>query len=83
MLMGFGYLLSFFMFFIAIAKLVFPEHVGLYISDSGFPILGYVDAEGFIELLGYWLTPLGLILAIALQMFLNMLLRRKSTQFRN
>ena len=83
MLMGFGYLLSFFLFIIAVMKLVFPEHIGLYISDSGIPIIGYVDAEGFTELLGYWLTPLGLIVAVALQWFLNMLLGRRSTQIKN
>ena len=83
MLMGFGYLLSFFLFVIAVMKLVFPEHIGLYISDSGVPIIGYVDAEGFTELLGYWLTPIGLAVAIALQWFLNMLLRRRSAQVKN
>ena len=83
MLMGFGYLLSFFLFIIAVMKLVFPEHIGLYISDSGVPIIGYVDAEGFTELLGYWLTPLGLIVAIALQWFLNMLLRRRAGKLKN
>jgi hypothetical protein len=83
MLMGLGYLLSFSMFIIAVMKLVFPEHIGLYISDSGVPIIGYVDAEGFTELLGYWLTPLGLTVAIALQWFLNMLLRRRSAQVKS
>ncbi len=83
MLMGFGYLLSFFLFIIAVMKLVFPEHIGLYVSDSGFPILGYVDSDNFTELLGYWLTPIGLIAAIALQWFLNTLLKRRSAQLKN
>ena len=83
MLMGFGYLLSFFLFIIAVMKLVFPEHVGLYISDAGVPIIGYVDSDGFTGLLGYWLTPIGLIAAIALQWFLNTLLRRRSRHVKN
>ena len=78
MLMGFGYLLSFFFFITAVMKLFYPEYVGFYIADSGWPIIGYVDAEGFTEILGYWLTPIGLAVAIGLQWFLNMLLRRRN-----
>jgi len=75
MLMGLGYLLSFYFFITAVMKLFYPEYVGLYITDSGWPFIGYVDAEGFTEILGYWLTPIGLAAAIGLQWFLNMLLR--------
>jgi hypothetical protein len=78
MLMGFGYLLSFYFFITAVMKLFYPQYVGLYITDAGWPFIGYVDAEGFTELLGYWLTPVGLAAAITLQWFLNMLLRRRS-----
>ena len=78
MLMGFGYLLSFFLFITAVMKLFYPQYVGFYISDSGWPIIGYVDAEGFTEILGYWLTPIGLAAAIGLQWFLNTLLRHRS-----
>jgi hypothetical protein len=77
MLMGFGYLLSFYFFITAVLKLFYPQYVGLYITDSGWPFIGYVDAEGFTEILGYWLTPLGLAAAIGLQLFLNMLLRHR------
>ena len=83
MLMGFGYLLSFFLFITAIMKLFFPQHIGLYISNTGIPIIGYVDSAEFTELLGYWLTPIGLVLAIALQWFLNRLLRRRGTQVKS
>lgn len=82
MLMGFGYLLSFFLFITAVMKLFYPQYVGFYISDSGWPIIGYVDAEGFTEILGYWLTPIGLAAAIGLQWFLNTLLRRRSRPVR-
>jgi hypothetical protein len=78
MLMGFGYLLSFYFFIVAVMKLFYPQYVGLYVSDSGIPFIGYVDAQGFTELLGYWLTPIGLAAAIVLQWCLNMLLRRRS-----
>jgi hypothetical protein len=83
MLMGFGYLLSFFLFMAAVMKLFYPEHVGFYVSDSGYPILGYVDSEGFTELLGYWLTPIGLAAAAALQWFLNIVLKRRIVQVKN
>jgi hypothetical protein len=78
MLMGFGYLLSFFFLIAAVMKLFYPQYVGFYITDSGWPVIGYIDAEGFTEILGYWLTPIGLAIAIGLQWFLNMLLRRRN-----
>jgi hypothetical protein len=78
MLMGFGYLLSFYFFIAAVMKLFYPQYVGFYITDSGWPVIGYIDAEGFTEILGYWLTPIGLAIAIGLQWFLNMLLRRRN-----
>ena len=83
MLMGLGYLFSFVLFIAAVMKLVFPEHVGLFISSNGIPVIGYVDSEDFTELLGYWFIPLGLIAAFALQWVLNMLLRRRSAYLKN
>jgi len=77
-LLGFGYLLSFYFFIMAVMKLFYPQYVGFYLSDSGWPIIGYIDAEGFTEILGYWLTPIGLAAAIGLQWFLNKLLRHRS-----
>lgn len=78
MLLGFGYLLSFYFFIMAVMKLFYPQYVGFYLADSGWPIIGYIDAEGFTEILGYWLTPIGLAAAIGLQWFLNKLLRHRS-----
>ena len=75
-MVGFGYLLSFYFFIMSVMKIFFPDHVGLYLSSSGIPFLGYVDAEGFTELLGYWLIPLGLGTAVFIQFFLNSLIRR-------
>jgi hypothetical protein len=76
MLIGLGFLLSFCFFIISILKLFFPQNVGLFLTPSGVPILGYVDAEGFTELLGYWLIPLGLVATFLLQYVLNKLVRK-------
>jgi hypothetical protein len=78
MMMGFGYLLSFYLFIAAVLKLIYPQYVGLYLTESGWPFIGYVDAAGFTEILGYWLIPIGLAAAITLQWCLNILLRRGS-----
>jgi hypothetical protein len=77
MLIGFGYLLAFYFFLAAVLKIFFPEYIGAYLSSSNIPFIGYVDAEGYTELLGYWLIPVGLGVAVSLQMFLNKLLTRK------
>lgn len=76
LVVGFGYLLSFYFFIMSVMKIFFPDHVGVYLSSSGIPFLGYVDAEGFTEVLGYWLIPVGLGTAIFLQLLLNGLVRR-------
>ena len=78
MMMGFGYLLSFYLFMAAVLKLIYPQYVGFYLTKSGWPFIGYVDAAGFTEILGFWLIPVGLAAAITLQWCLNMLLRRGS-----
>ena len=78
MMMGFGYLLSFYLFMAAVLKLIYPQYVGFYLTESGWPFISYVDAAGFTEILGYWLIPIGLAAAITLQWCLNMLLRRGS-----
>jgi hypothetical protein len=80
MLIGLGYLVSFYFFISAVLKLFYPQYVGLYLTESGWPFLGYVDAEGFTEILGYWLIPIGLATAIMLQWFLNAILKRQSRQ---
>jgi hypothetical protein len=79
---GFVYMLSFYFFAMAVLKLFFPENVGLYMSPAGLPFLGYVDADEFSEVLGYWLTPIGLATAISLQFLLNRLVRRWVNHFR-
>ena len=73
---GFGYLLSFYFLIMAILKVIFPDNIGLYLSPAGWPFLGYVDADEFTELLGFWLIPAGLFSALLLQCLLAILLRR-------
>lgn len=75
-LIGFGYMTSFYLYMMAVLKIFYPENVGLHLSPSGIPFLGYVDADEFTEVLGYWLSPIGLTIAIFLQLFLNYLVRR-------
>jgi hypothetical protein len=76
MTVGFGYLLSFYFFLMSVMKVFFPDHVGLYVSSTGIPMLGYVDSEDFVELLGPWLIPVCLGAAILLQFLSNRLIRR-------
>lgn len=79
---GFGYMMTFYFFIMSVMKVFFPENVGLHLSPSGIPFIGYVDADEFRELLGYWLIPIGLTTAISLQFLLNYLVRRWVTHFR-
>jgi uncharacterized membrane protein len=81
-LVGFGYLLSFYFFLMAVMKIFFPDNVGLYLSPTGIPFLGYVDANEFREVLGYWLVPIGLLTAVSLQLLLNGLVKRWVSRFR-
>ena len=76
MVVGFGYLLSFYFFLMAIMKLIYPDNVGLYLTPGGIPILGYVDADEFTEVMGAWLTPVGLVSAVVLQFLLARVVRR-------
>jgi uncharacterized membrane protein len=82
MIAGFGYLLSFYFFIMAALKIFFPENIGLYLSPSGIPFLGYVDADEFTEVLGYWLIPIGLISAIFLHYVITQMVRQWVLRFR-
>lgn len=81
LVVGLGYLLTFYFFSMSVLKVFFPDHVGLYLSPSGIPFIGYVDAEDFTELLGYWLTPVGLGAAFLLQFLLTKTVRRWVSYF--
>lgn len=76
LLMGLCYMLVFYLFFMSLLKLTFPENIGFYTSAGGIPFLGFVDAQGFNEHLGWWLVPLGLVTSIALLFVLTRLINR-------
>ena len=80
MLIGFGHFLSFYFFIMAIVKLFYPENVGLYLSENNIPFIGYVDAEGFNELLGITFVPVSLVVVLILQLILNKAVRSQYQQ---
>jgi hypothetical protein len=69
-------MLVFFIFTMGILKMIYPENVGLFTSPSGLPILGFVDAEGFTEHLGWWLIPVALFTSAGLFTLLTRLIDR-------
>jgi len=76
MLFGFFYMLVFFLFTLAILKGVFPANIGLYTSPNGIPFIGFVDAQGFTEHLGWWFIPIGLSVSLVLMWLLSRMLER-------
>ena len=60
-MLGFGYMLVFYSFVMFILKLIFPENIGLFVLPNGVPLVGYADAEGLSELLGWWFLPISLV----------------------
>ncbi len=76
--LGFGYLLAFYFFFVAALKPVFPDNVGLISTGDGFTALGYIDTPEMVDLLGYWIMPLGFIISFSLIVFLDRMLQRFS-----
>lgn len=69
--LGFGYMLVFYSFVMFILKILFPENVGLFVLPNGVPLVGYADAEGISELLGWWFLPISLLLGVVLFWWLN------------
>lgn len=73
---GLLYLFLFVFLFLSIAKLLFPQHTGLFFDQDGFRGFGfYMDSEGATELLGYWLIPISLLTASVLYFFITLMLR--------
>jgi hypothetical protein len=77
MLYGFGHMIVFYCFALAILKVIFPDNIGWYTAPAGWPIAGYVDAEGFTEHLGWWFIPIVLAVGSAILLLLNF--RRRSS----
>jgi len=76
-LFGVGYLLSVAFLLVAVLKPFSPDTVGLFANAGGSFTLGILDAvpKGSTELLGYWVIPLSLALAILLYVVLTKGLR--------
>jgi hypothetical protein len=68
---GFGHMLVFFSYLLAILKPFYPDNVGLFTSPGGWPFIGFVDAGGFEEHLGWWFVPAAIIFGTALLWLLN------------
>ena len=74
--LGLGYFLAFYLFVMAALKPVFPDNVGLITTANGLTFLGYVDSPEMNDHLGYWLVPLGFVLALAMVWFLGLMIKR-------
>lgn len=79
------YLLAVALVVVAIVKLVFPEHVGLwYAPEIGVYGMGFVDtytATRTTERLGYWIIPLNVFLALLLYRITTTMLNRYLRSF--
>jgi hypothetical protein len=62
---------------VAVLKIIQPDRVGFFISKAGTINIGFVDDISKVdrELLGYWIIPLALTIAIVLYYALSKLLR--------
>ncbi len=71
MLHGFGHMLVFYSYLMAILNLFYPDNVGFYTSSSGWPFIGFVDAAEFTEHLGYWFIPVMFLFGSGMLWLLN------------
>lgn len=83
-----GYLCAFLVTMMALLKPFFPHHIGLFLHENGWISFGLLF-EGFanfgivmdktpirLELLGYWIIPIGIVFATLLYLFLTRTLPR-------
>lgn len=75
--LGACYLLGLVSLLFALAKPLWPEHVGLYRMPTGWWIVGYVDSAGSVEYLGYWLIPVMLLFVVVFWFILPRRLSRR------
>ena len=71
LLYGFGHMLVFYSYLMAILKPFYPDNIGAFTSPSGWPIVGFVDAGEFQEHLGWWFTPVALVFGSVILWWLN------------
>lgn len=76
MMFGFGFMVAFYAFAIVVLKLIFPENVGIFVLSNGIPLMGYADADGVREVVGWWLIPINLLVGSLILWWLNRRLRR-------
>jgi len=77
LILGIGYLLLIAFALMTILKPFFPENVGLFRKPDGSKIFGIdTDMPGAQDLLGYWLIPIGLIVTIALYIFVTKFIKK-------
>lgn len=78
----FGYVLFLLCCVMAVFKPIFPNHVGVFMTFSGGPVIGLLGNSADIktDVLGYWIIPLSLFVGAVLYVGLTKLLRvlRKS-----
>jgi hypothetical protein len=73
---GFAYILIFIFGILSFAKLLAPEHVGLFRWPEGAWAFGFIrDVAGSTEVLGYWIIPIGLLVAVLLYLMLTLILK--------
>jgi uncharacterized membrane protein len=73
-----GYLLAVCFALMAVLKVFFPKHVGILLFEKGDLVVGFAyDLKNLrTEVLGYWIIPIGLGLALILYLGLTKLLRK-------
>ncbi|MCP4901004.1 MAG: hypothetical protein GY906_28885 [bacterium] len=78
---GLGYALSFTFAAMALGKILFPGHVGLFLNDDGpFILGGTLHPEAVTpEVLGWWIVPLATMTSIILYVGLSKALRLLKT----
>lgn len=77
-LYGMGYLLSLGFLLVAIGKPFGPDRIGFFAHSGGGYSMGILDQQpaGSIELLGYWIIPVCIVLSVAIYWTLTRLISR-------
>ena len=73
--MGYGMVIM--LGFISIFKVFFPDNVGFFLSETGFPSIGIIgnNTDVQADILGYWIIPVAAVLSIFLYYLLTKKLR--------